>query len=159
MTSVGTRRLRFLSRKARFLADQRGAVSFEMLIVYPILILGVLAPLADVSVAGFQYMGAWQALRAFGQSLQYNPPPDVTSPSSWVSTAIGKADPRYPVTGITLICGDSSATCSATNTASPKYYSYTTTFTLAPMVLKSVLCTSGSKNPCSYTLPYSERFQ
>ena len=40
-----------------------------------------------------------------------------------------------------------------------KYYSYTTTVTLAPMVLRSVLCTSSNANHCSFTLPYSERFQ
>jgi hypothetical protein len=40
-----------------------------------------------------------------------------------------------------------------------KYYSYTTTVTFAPMVLRLVLCTSGSANPCTFTLFYTERFQ
>jgi hypothetical protein len=26
-------------------------------------------------------------------------------------------------------------------------------------VLRSVLCTSSNANPCTFTLPYSERFQ
>ena len=49
--------------------------------------------------------------------------------------------------------------CSTTNVlGSPKYYSYTTSVTLSPIVLRQVLC--GSANPsCSFTLPYSERFQ
>jgi len=49
--------------------------------------------------------------------------------------------------------------CSAANFVSPKYYSYTTTVTVAPIVLTAVLCTSGNANPCSFTLSYSERFQ
>ena len=76
------------------LSDQRGAVSFEMLLVYPLLMFGLFLPLADVAIAGFQYISAWEALRAFGQSIQYNPPPDVTSASIWASAASAKADPR-----------------------------------------------------------------
>ena len=72
---------------------------------------------------------------------------------------LAKADPRYPINNLQVVCGDTNAACSASNTASPKYYSYTTTVTLSPMVLRSVLCTSGNANPCSFTLPYSERFQ
>jgi hypothetical protein len=29
---------------------------------------------------------------------------------------------------------------------------------VAPMVLRSVLCTSSNATPCAFTLPYSERF-
>jgi Flp pilus assembly protein TadG len=152
-------RIRLANRKRSLMADQRGAVAFEMPFVYFFLMFSLLFPLADVGIAGFQYISAWQALRAFGQYLQYNPPADVTSTSSWSSSAVAKADPSYPVASIQVMCGDSSAACTATNTASPKYYSYTTTITLAPMVLKSVLCTSTNTNPCTYTLPYSERFQ
>jgi hypothetical protein len=113
-------------------------------------------PLADVAVAGFQYISAWQALRACGQLIQYAPPPDLTDTSSWSSVALAKADPKHPISNFQLICGDSNAVCSNANTASPKYYSYTTSITLAPMVLKSVLCNGGN---CTFTLPYSERFQ
>jgi Flp pilus assembly protein TadG len=150
---------RFVNPKHSFMADQRGAVAFEMPIVYLFLLFSLLLPLADLGVAGFQYMSAWQALRAFGQYLQYNPPTDVTNTSTWATSAIAKADPSYPVSSIQVMCGDSNAGCSTTNTASPKSYSYTTTITLAPMVLKSVLCTSTNANPCTYILPYSERFQ
>jgi hypothetical protein len=148
-----------MRRKNSFIADQRGAVAFEMLFVFAFMMFSLLFPLADVAVAGFQYISAWEALRAFGQSIQYAPPPDVTNPSSWALSALAKANPNFPIPSIQLVCGDSQIACSATNTASPKYYSYTTTVTLAPMVLRSVLCTSNATNPCTYTLPYSERFQ
>jgi hypothetical protein len=150
---------RLVSRKDSFIADQRGAVAFETLIVWLFMTLSLLLPLADVAAAGFQFISAWEALRAFGQSIQYNTPPDVTNASSWESTALAKADPSFPISNFQLVCGDGGTACSTTNIASPKYYSYTTTITLAPMVLKSVLCTSGNANPCTFTLPYSERFQ
>jgi hypothetical protein len=148
-----------VSRKDCFIADQRGAVAFETIIVYAFMLFSLLLPLADVAIAGFQYISAWEALRSFGQSIQYNTPPDVTNASSWESTALAKADPSFPISNFQLVCGDGGTACSTTNIVSPKYYSYTTTITLAPMVLKSVLCTSGNANPCTFTLPYSERFQ
>ena len=150
---------RLVSHKDSFIADQRGAVALEMPIVYLFMIISLILPLADIAVAGFQYISASQALRAFGQSIQYATPPDVTNASTWMSTALAKADPNFPIPSIQLVCGDSQIACSTTNTASPKYYSYTTTVTLAPMLLKPVLCTSGNANPCSFTLSYSERFQ
>ena len=148
-----------MSHKKSFIVDQRGAVAFEMLIVFLFLGVSLLLPLADVAIAGIQYISAWGALRAFGQSIQYDPPPDVTNASGWKSSKLAKADPRFPIPNIQLVCGDSNAACSASNAGSPKYYSYTTTVTLAPTVLRSVLCTSSNADPCSFTLPYSERFQ
>jgi hypothetical protein len=158
VASIG--RGRCASHKDSFIADQRGAVAFEMLIVFLFLGVSLLLPLADVAIAGIQYISAWEALRGFGQSIQYSPPPDVTNASSWESTALAKADPKFPISNFQLICSDNTV-CSATNAALPgaKYYSYTTTVTLAPMVLRSVLCTSGNANPCTFTLFYSERFQ
>jgi hypothetical protein len=159
MSDICARVSRIFSRNVSLIADRRGALSFETAIVSLFLMISLLVPLADMAMAGFQFISARQALRSFGQSIQYNPPPDVTSPGSWVTTATGKADPHYPVATIQLICGDSKAVCSAANTVSPKYYSYSTTVTLKPMVLKPVLCTSGGANPCTFTLPYTERFQ
>jgi Flp pilus assembly protein TadG len=163
MKTVRVRRGQLRGRKESFIADQRGVVAFEMPFVTILLIFSLLLPLADVAIAGFQYISAWQALRAFGQSIQYAPPPDVTNPSAWTTSAsvVAKANATSPpISNIQIICADNSA-CSATNAAlpGPKYYSYTTTVTLAPMVLRSVLCTSGNANPCAFTLPYSERFQ
>jgi Flp pilus assembly protein TadG len=139
------------------IADQRGTVAFETPIVYLFLLMLVLLPLSDLAIAGYKYASAWDALRAFGQSIQYSPPTDVTNSSSWSTAALAKADSRYPITSITLMCG--TAVCSSTNTVSPKYYSYSTTITLTPYVLRSALCTSTNTNTCSYTLPYTERFQ
>ena len=141
------------------ISDQRGAVAFEMPIVWLFMMISLLLPLTDVAAAGFQFVSAWGALRGFGQLIQYAPPPDVTNASAWASSALAKADSRFPIPAIQLVCGNSNSACSATNTAPPKYYSYSTTVTLAPMVLRSVLCTSGNANPCTFTLPYSERFQ
>lgn len=149
-------------RKGSLLADQRGAVAFEMLFVFSFMLFGLLFPVADLAIAGFQFIAAWDALRAFGQYVQYNPPPDVTSTSSWVS-GLQTSVAGYAISNVKVLCGDTSAgaACDSTNikTSPAKYYSYTTTVTLTPMVLKSVLCTSGATNPCSFTLPYSERFQ
>ena len=72
--------------KDSFIADQRGAVAFEMLIVWLFMMMSLLLPLADVAVAGFQFISAWEALRAFGQYIQYHPPPDVTNTSGWTSS-------------------------------------------------------------------------
>jgi hypothetical protein len=124
-----------------------------MPIVFALMIFSLIFPLADLAIAGFQYISALQSLRAFGQSIQYSPPPDVTSTSSWSSAAVAKADPSYPIPSIQVICG--AAACSATNNAPPIYYSYSTTITLSPLVLKSVLCPTS----CTYTMQYTERFQ
>ena len=138
--------------------DQRGAVAFETLIVWLFMMMSLLLPLADLAIAGFQFVSAWGALRAFGQSIQYNVPPDVTNTSGWMSSVLAKADPRFPISNLQVICGGAKLVCSSGNNAlgSVKSYSYTTTVTLSPMVLRSVLCNA---NPCSFTLPYSERFQ
>jgi hypothetical protein len=153
---------RSVSKKISFIADQRGAVAFESLFVYMLMVAGLLLPLADAAIAGLKLNSAYQALRAFGQSIQYAPPPDITNASGWTTSAsvIALANATNPPIGnIQLRCGDSNIACSSTNTVSPKYYSYTTTVTLAPIVLRLVLCTSGNVDPCTYTLAYSERFQ
>jgi hypothetical protein len=144
-----------------FLADQRGAVAFEMPIVWLFLMMSLLLPLGDVAIAGFQFVFAWQALRAFGQYAQYHPPPDVTDTSSWTTT-LPITVAGFPISNVQVLCGDTNAgaLCSSTNVMLPtKYYSYATTVTLKPMVLSAVLCTSSNANKCSFTLPYSERFQ
>ena len=152
-----------MSKKDYFIADQRGAVALEMPAVFGVLMLSLFVPLADVAIAGFQYISAWEALRAFGQYIQYSPPADVTSPSTWASTASAKADPRFPISNLQVLCGDGDppAVCSSSNVSAPvKYYSYTTTVTLSPSwVTRPALCTSSNANPCTFTLFYRERFQ
>ena len=145
---------RLASRRVFFIADRRGAVAFEMLIVFLFLGVSLLLPLADVAAAGFQFVSAWEALRAFGQKIQYDPPPDVTNWASWKS-ALPTSVSGYPINNLQVVCGDTMAACSGTNPGSPKYYTYTTTVTVSPIILTAVLCA----NSCSYTLSYSERFQ
>ena len=143
-----------MSHKNSFIADRRGAVAFETLIVYPVLVAFLLMPLAELAAAGFQLVSAWSALRGFGQYVQYYNPlgPDgtVTWRPGLQTTVAG-----YPISNIQVICGDAGAACSSSNIASPKYITFTTTVTLAPIVWRRVLCPTT----CTYTLPYSERFQ
>src|SRR5438132_152986 len=114
MRTIGDR-ARSRRHKNSFMADQRGAVALEMPFVYGVLLFTMLLPLADLSIAGFRYISAWEALRAFGQSIQYSPPPDVTNASDWSKDARAKADPKYPILPeIQLFCGN--AACSAGNT-------------------------------------------
>jgi len=145
-----------MSHKKSFIADQRGAVAFETMIIYIFLVASLLMPLADVAAAGFQFTSAWTALRGFGQYIQYSPPPDVTNASSWASNALANTGPRYPISNLQVMCGDANVACNSSNgTSIPKYFTFTTTVTLAPIVLRRVLCPTT----CTYTLPYSERFQ
>jgi hypothetical protein len=148
--------------KGSLLADQRGAVAFEMLFVYSFMLFILLFPAADLAIAGFKYISAWEALRAFGQYVQYNPPPDVTNLSSWPPGKSTTLVSGYTISKVNVLCGDTSAgaACTSTNMATlpTKYYSYTTTVTLTPIVLTSVLCTGANAN-CVFTLSYSERFQ
>ena len=154
-------RCRSTRRGVSLLADERGAVALEVPAVWLFLMMLVLLPLADLAIASYQYISARQALRNFGYSILYSPPPDVTSASTWTTTAVAKAntaDPKYPISNLKLYCGDNSVVCSTSNDKTPRYYSYSTTITIAPLVLKSALCKSGA-NGCTFTLPYSERFK
>jgi hypothetical protein len=157
-------RRRRLRHKVFFIADQRGAIAVETMIVYVFLVSGLFMPLADAAAAGFQFISAWGALRSFGQYIQYNNPPDPTNPGTWQSalqTTVG----GYTIGNLQVRCGDASAVCSSANMTmtladgsvvpAPKYFTFTTTLTLDPIVLRSVLCPSS----CTYTLSYSERFQ
>lgn len=155
---VSVRRGGRASHRKSFIADQRGAAALEMMFVYVILVSGLLMPLADLAAAGFRFVSAWEALRAFGQKIQYSPPQDVTSWASWKS-ALPTSVSGYPINNLQVVCSDSMAACSTTNFDSPKHYTYTTTVTVAPIVMRSVICRSGNANPCSFTLAYAERFQ
>jgi hypothetical protein len=157
--------------KGSLLADRRGAVAFEMLIVFAFLLIFLLLPAADLAVASFQFISAWEALRSFGAYVQYNTPSDVTNLSSWSAGSSGQNPSTstttvagYTISKVQVLCGDTgfgvACTSSNINNLPARYYSYTTTVTLKPMVLTKVLCTNyKNANPCSFTLPYSERFQ
>ncbi|MBR0786884.1 hypothetical protein [Bradyrhizobium iriomotense] len=152
MSAAGVRRVSSRSRKRSFIRDQRGAVAFEMPFVFGFLFLSLLLPLADVAVAGFNYLSAYQALRDMGQRTQYSPPSDVTSSSAvsaWKSSLPATVG-GYSITA-QVYCDGTPAPC-ASGTTLPKYYTFTTSFSLSPLVLGSLLCST-----C--TVQYSERFQ
>jgi hypothetical protein len=149
--------------RASLLADQRGAVAFEMLIVFGFLIIVLLLPLADMAIFGFKYISAWQALRAFGQSIQYSPPDDVTQPGDWVTRVTSNTSLNYAIKNLQIMCIDNSnvvSICSGSPPPPRKYFSFNTSFSFTPMpgdfvVIKAL----GCQPTCTYTLPYSERFQ
>ncbi|AWL98208.1 MULTISPECIES: hypothetical protein [Bradyrhizobium] len=143
-----------MSRKKSFIGDQGGAVAFETLIVYPVLVAFLLMPLADLAAAGFQFISAWSALRSFGQYVQYANPLAPDGTVSW-KTGLQTTVAGHAISNLQVLCGDAGATCSPGNLASPKYITFSTTITLAPIVWRGVLCPTT----CTYTLPYSERFQ
>src|SRR5437868_8691238 len=105
-----------------------------MLIVFVFLGVSLLLPLADLAAAGFRFVSAWEALRAFGQKIQYDPPPGVTDWAGWKS-ALPTSVSGYPINNLQVLCSDTLSACSAANSVSPKYYSYSTTVTVAPIVL------------------------
>ena len=153
MSEVRTGRHR--SGKRSFIGDQRGAAAFEMAIIYLVLVFSLLLPLADLAIAGFRFISAHQALRDMGQRTQYSPPADVTDASviaAWKS-ALPSTISGFPITP-QVYCGSPGtvAPCSSGAASIVKYYTFSTTFTLTPMVLGSALCTS-----C--TITYTQRFQ
>lgn len=152
------RRVTLMRRRKSFLRDQRGAIAFETLLVYIVMVTALLLPLADVGVAGLQYTQAWAALRNYGQCIQYNNI-DPTNVSGWTNPCPGTFQ-GYTMSSLNVYCGDNSplAACTSSNAALPMWFSYSTTFTLHPLLLTSVLCNSGNANPCQYAPTYSERF-
>lgn len=141
-----------MSKKLGFVADQRGAVAFETIIVYLFMVTSLLLPLADVAVAGLKFNSAYQALRDIGQRTQYAVPDatDPTSIASWKSALPTTVD-GYSVSA-KVYCGDPGTEAPCAGTSFPKYYIFSTSFTLSPIVLGSVLCSTCNVN-------YSQRFQ
>jgi hypothetical protein len=151
-----------LVRQNSFIADQRGAVSFETLIVIAFLLFSLLLPLADLAIAGFKFISAHQALRDMAQRTQFSPPDDVTTLAginAWTNTLPTTID-GYPVS-VQIYCGSSgtAAPCAADvqgNPPSSKFYTVTTSVTLSPMspMLKAILCST-----CTFSVNYSVPFQ
>jgi hypothetical protein len=113
----------------------------------------LLMPLADVAAAGFRFISAWAALRSFGQYIQYKAPLGSDGTVNW-GAGLQTTVAGYTIGNLKVWCG--SSLCSSANlTQTPKYFTFSTTVTLAPIVWGPVLC----PNSCTYTLSYSERFQ
>ncbi|WP_284267136.1 hypothetical protein [Bradyrhizobium iriomotense] len=150
---LGARRGGRASHKKSLVADQRGAVAFETMFVYALIVAFLLMPLADVAAAGFRFISAWSALRSFGQYIQYKTPLGADGSVNW-GTGLQTTVNGYTISNIQVWCG--SSVCSSGNlTQIPKYFTFSTTVTLAPIVWRPVLCPSS----CTYTLSHSERFQ
>jgi hypothetical protein len=147
-----------VSHKVSFVSDQRGAIAFETMLVIIFMVTALLLPLADVGVAGLQYTQAWAALRNYGQCVQYNNL-DPTNVSGWTNPCPATFN-GYTMSSFKVYCGDNSppVACSSSNTALPMWFSYKTTFTLHPLLLTSLLCSSPNANPCQFNPSYSERF-
>ena len=123
MSDVRTGRRR--SRIRSFIGDQRGTAAFEMAMVYTLLVFSLLLPLADLAIAGFKFISAYQALRDMGQRTQYSPPADVTDGTvitAW-KAALPSAISGYTVTP-EIYCGSPGtvAPC-ASGAASPRWTS------------------------------------
>ena len=137
-------------RRTSFLADQRGAVALEMPAVWLFMMMCLLLPLADLAIAGFQFISAHQALRDMGQRTQYSTP--TLRPNSITVGKLATHDGRWlsdQCEGLLRRSRDRGPLRGATW---PKYYIFQTSFTLSPMVLGSVLCSTCTVN-------YSQRFQ
>lgn len=153
MSTVCVCRGRPESRKRSFIVDQRGAVALEMPFVFIFLMFSLFLPLADVAIAGFKFISAHQALRDMGQRTQYSTPADVTDAAS-ISTWQGSLPTT--ISGYTVSanikCGEAGTPAPCLGTDFPKYYTFQTSFSLSPLVLGSVLCSTCTVN-------YSQRFQ
>ena len=140
---------RGILREAIFVEDRRGAVSFEMIIVFAVVMFSVLLPLADLAVAGFKFISAYQLLRDIGQHAQFAPPDDAANGVAAWRSSIGL--PMTTADGYT-VAGDVHCTGDCASGASvSKYYTFTATFALSPIVLGNVLCSSCS---VSYSQPF-----
>jgi hypothetical protein len=140
------------SGKTSLMADQRGAVAFEMPIVFALMIFSLIFPLADIAIAGFQFISAGQALRDIGQLTQYSSVDvtDSTSISTW-KTSLPAQVSSYNVSA-QIYCSDGTVAPCASGNFPPSYFVFTTTFSLSPMVLGSFFCSS-----C--TMKYTQRYQ
>ena len=136
--------------KRSLITDQRGAVAFEMPFIYAF------------SMLSFRCQSTWPQRVSSGfrvrgvarvrSSIQYDPPPDVTSAATWTSTAPGRfqvSDFQFPAD----LRGHRS--CVLRGEHREPQVLFLLTSALAPMILSSVLCSPS----CAYTLSYSERFQ
>jgi hypothetical protein len=127
----------------------------------------LLLPLADLAIAGFQFISAHQALRDMAQRTLYNPPADVTTPTgiaNWTNSLPATVD-GYTVTAqvycfnpVTLKFTPAPCASDPPGTASPKYYAFLTSFTLSPMTpwlgsAFSSIC-PNSTCPVNYSQPF-----
>ena len=150
-----SRRMDERSRVARrhCYRDRRGVAALEFALIMPVII-ALFVPIADVGMAALQYMTAYQAVRTAGAYARYHPPSDITdlAAGSWKTTVLGMLPPG---SAVHAKCGDpdsgSVADCSTGNLAQPRWFEFSTTVNLDPLIVESL---RGA-----YPVDYSERFQ
>jgi hypothetical protein len=170
-----------ISHKKSFIANRRGAVAFETLIVISLVMIPLLLSLADLGTACFQFLSGWQTLSSFGEYAQNytkNNPPDYSNISGWASNLRTSWTLNGRTTGVDsstlqVVCGDTTPPnppppCSQINNGPPRRFLYTTTVNLWLRLLGPffkqpdgsggwIKCSNHT--PCSVPLHYSEPFQ
>jgi hypothetical protein len=150
--------------------DRSGVAAMEFAVIGTVVV-ALLLPIADVASLALTYMRTFQAMRNLAAYAQYNPPPDITAPTTWPSlpntmtgfsvtpqastVAPAQSGPGAVIgINITVLCGDPpGAACTAAdaaNAAKPKWYSLSANLKLDPMYLAAL--TGG-------VISYAERFQ
>lgn len=127
---------------ANFRTDRRGVAALEFSLIF-LVMLALLLPTVDLGAAAFSYISAYQAVRNCGAYAQYHVHADVTNP---ISCSLPSG---YNVSG--KVKGGDTAPFFCTSTSSPKWFVFTTQFTLQPLVLTELAGT--------HTVEYAERFQ
>lgn len=126
------------------------AIEFAIVISF---ILGLLAPMADLVIAGNAYISAYQAIRAAGVYAEYHSPADITNmtadnwPTVITNLMTGTANTA------TVYCGNPGQACTSTSAPAPRYFVLTSTITPNP---KPLILTSLSH---PVTITYAARFQ
>ena len=80
----------------------------------------LLLPLADLAVAGFQFVSAWQALRSFGQYAQYlrHDVTDLSGRNSKLPTTVA----GYPISNLQVVAAMQILTAPRATLIRPKSY-------------------------------------
>lgn len=130
------------------IADRRGVAALEFGVI-ALVIIGMLMPISDLVIAALKYVTAYQALRDLGAYAQYHVPPDVTNLASWTLPTIA----GYSINAA-VMCGAAATACSTSNTASPKWFTFSTAVVITPLFPAVVPGLAGTR-----TISYSERFQ
>jgi hypothetical protein len=156
------------SHKKSLIANQRGAVAFETVIVMALVLFPLFLSLADLATAGFQFLSGWQTLSSFGEYAQnyaQNNPPDYSNISAWTSNLQTSWTVNGRTTGVNsttlqVTCGDANppSPCSQSNNDPPRRFLYTTTVNLSLMWLGWAFSCSNN-TPCPKTLQHSEPYQ
>lgn len=110
-----------------------------------LLLVGLLLPISDLGIAALQFMTAYQNVRDLGAYAQYHTGLINTATTPWTVTL-----PAGYAGTVQVMCGNTNTLCANTATV-PKWYVFSTTFTVTPIFVTALAGT--------YTVRFSERFQ